>query len=386
MLESILKSISSEQALVFLFARKEGYAREITRFFDTSLDPIQKQLEKMEAGGVLVSRKVGRTRLFTFNPRYAFLEELKALLEKALSFYPPEEQEKLLMNRRRPRKSGKPLGKLTGSETSMKLYNIQSRQETLEKLREALQADLRIGGALLVGSGAHGFKDEFSDIDLAVVVSEKQDVLTVFKDWDVIIRELLPVLWSFADIRGPEVGLYGFLLEDFLEVDISFQPLSMLTARSPNWKVLFDRTGQIEERLHASEGENLEPDLETLYTRRLDSIWHYVTNTAVSIKRGHLWRARHYLEEIRNRTIELKGLGENGQALPIGGVDHLPADWLAVLEGTIPMQLTCDELVRALHAATDSFFEVAEEIDKANGSTQSKTLREAMGQYLALLG
>ena len=51
----------------------------------------------------------GRTRLYTFNPRYAFVDELKALLEKALSFYPPEERENLLMNRRRPRGRAKPL-------------------------------------------------------------------------------------------------------------------------------------------------------------------------------------------------------------------------------------------------------------------------------------
>ena len=92
-----------------MFARREGYAREIARYYNTGLRAIQNQLQNLEVGGVLVSRKVGRTRLFTFNPRYAFLDELKALLEKALSFYPQEEREKLLMNRRRPRRNGKPL-------------------------------------------------------------------------------------------------------------------------------------------------------------------------------------------------------------------------------------------------------------------------------------
>lgn len=109
MLTPIFGSTSSERVLMFLFAREEGYAREIARFFDTDLLAIQNQLKKMEAGGVLVGRKVGRTRLFTFNPRYPFLNELKNLLEKALSFYPQEIQEDLLMNRRRPRREGKPL-------------------------------------------------------------------------------------------------------------------------------------------------------------------------------------------------------------------------------------------------------------------------------------
>jgi hypothetical protein len=63
----------------------------------------------LELGGILVSFSKGRTRLYSFNPRYPFLKELKGILDKALSFYPESEREKLLMNRRRPRMRGKPL-------------------------------------------------------------------------------------------------------------------------------------------------------------------------------------------------------------------------------------------------------------------------------------
>ena len=109
MLEPILGSLSCERVLIFMLAKQEGYAREIARFFNTDLDPVQKQLEKLEVGGVLVSRTAGRTRLYSFNPRYPFLKELRSLLEKALSFYSKEEREELVMSRRRPRRRGKPL-------------------------------------------------------------------------------------------------------------------------------------------------------------------------------------------------------------------------------------------------------------------------------------
>jgi predicted transcriptional regulator len=107
-LESILGSTNREFVLVFLEARDEGYAREIARFFDTDLSPIQVQLEKLESGSVIVSKKVGRTVLYKFNPRYPLLKELKPLLNKALSYYPEDQREGLLMNRRRPRRRGKP--------------------------------------------------------------------------------------------------------------------------------------------------------------------------------------------------------------------------------------------------------------------------------------
>jgi len=109
MLEPIVGSKSKEQVLLFLIARETGYATEIARFFEADLYAIQKQLERLENTEVLVSRHVGRTRVYQFNPRYPFLYELKSLLEKVLSYYPEEIKERLVMNRRRPRKKDKPL-------------------------------------------------------------------------------------------------------------------------------------------------------------------------------------------------------------------------------------------------------------------------------------
>lgn len=109
MLEALFGSKNRERVLQFILANNEGYAKEIADFYSSSLDPIQKQLERLENEGVLISRSVGRTRLFSFSPRYLFLPELTALLEKARSFYPPEEIERLTMSRKRPRRTGKPL-------------------------------------------------------------------------------------------------------------------------------------------------------------------------------------------------------------------------------------------------------------------------------------
>ena len=109
MLKPLFGTENSERVLIFLLTRNEGYAREIAQFFDTNLFGIQRQLDKLESGGVLVSRTAGRTRLYQFNPRYPFLNELKQLLEKALTFYPEDVRQNLITNRRRPRKRDKPL-------------------------------------------------------------------------------------------------------------------------------------------------------------------------------------------------------------------------------------------------------------------------------------
>ena len=108
MLEPLLNTRNKEEILLYLFANKEGYAREISRFYGKSLCPIQNQLDKLEYGNVLVSKLSGKTRIYFFNKRYPFLKELYILLEKAMSFLPDEERRKLLLVRKRPRRKGKP--------------------------------------------------------------------------------------------------------------------------------------------------------------------------------------------------------------------------------------------------------------------------------------
>jgi hypothetical protein len=52
---------------------------------------------------------MGNVRIYTFNPRYPFLKELKSLLTQAFTFVPEAEKAKYYVRRTRPRRAGKPL-------------------------------------------------------------------------------------------------------------------------------------------------------------------------------------------------------------------------------------------------------------------------------------
>jgi hypothetical protein len=108
MLEYLLGSADAERALLFLAERRSGYGREIAAFWDTSVSGIQRQLDRLEAGGVLQGQAVGRTRVYSWNPRWPMRDELQALLAKASGFLPDDQRQRLREDRRRPRRRGKP--------------------------------------------------------------------------------------------------------------------------------------------------------------------------------------------------------------------------------------------------------------------------------------
>ena len=109
LLSGIFGSETAEKVLLYLKNYESGYPRGIATIFAIPVSQVQRQLERFEREGILVSRMIGRTREYLWNPRYFFLEELKALLEKALSNLPKEYQEKYFRSRMRPRRKGKPL-------------------------------------------------------------------------------------------------------------------------------------------------------------------------------------------------------------------------------------------------------------------------------------
>ncbi len=91
MLQALFGSSGSEKVLGFIASRGEGYAREIARSSGMGLYPIQRQLDRLEKGGILTSRTVGRIRIYSFNSACPFLKELQQLLDKAQSSVTPVE-------------------------------------------------------------------------------------------------------------------------------------------------------------------------------------------------------------------------------------------------------------------------------------------------------
>lgn len=128
LLKSLFGSKSAERILLFLWVNEQCYASQIQNAYGIALTPIQNVLRKFEQAGILVSSfkfdpsnrskqtqegnfVLSRTqespismnslkakkKLYRFNPNYAFIAELKAILQKGFALLPAEEKKYLFV-------------------------------------------------------------------------------------------------------------------------------------------------------------------------------------------------------------------------------------------------------------------------------------------------
>lgn len=108
-LDPLFGSTTTKRILLHLFHYGEIHANGIAKDYKKSVTPFARQLNRLEDAGILVSKMAGRTRLYQLNPKSAYTNALRKLVEIAYETIPLSEREKLFHERRRPRKKGKPV-------------------------------------------------------------------------------------------------------------------------------------------------------------------------------------------------------------------------------------------------------------------------------------
>lgn len=109
-LEALFSGSAAAKVLLFIQNYDDGYGSQIAKTFEMPVSEVQKQLVKFEEVGILVSRMVGTSRIYTWNPRDPALSALRELLQSTLNDgIPKEKLQKYYRQRRRPRRKGKRL-------------------------------------------------------------------------------------------------------------------------------------------------------------------------------------------------------------------------------------------------------------------------------------
>lgn len=255
----------------------------------------------------------------------------------------------------------------------------------LNRFLSACQSDTRILAATLYGSHAAGTADEWSDLDIGVVIAD--DAYDGFvAGREAFVRRLGEPLF-IEDFDIP--GIVFFILADGTEGEMTIGRASDFTEPRGEWQVLVDKTGMLADRNRVS-GRNPVSDAKQIETlrRQITWFWHDLSHFITAIARGQLWWAAGQLEILRRSCLILARLAhdvadEDAADDPAFKLDMLPiADSLSPLAETF-VPLEREAMLQAVEIILDYFRATAEILARRHGLAYPVELERLMLARLA---
>ena len=189
-----------------------------------------------------------------------------------------------------------------------KVFSVQDRQDAFEYVLSAARECGRIIALVQVGSGATGYRDDRSDLDFVIALDSNGSMPEVMDFMHRKITGKYDVLFFKQD--EPR-HLQCYVLSNLLEIDIGYGGYENAAAWKPAFKVLYDRSGTVEEKMIRSRewmddhiyGDKQKKDIASA----CETVWVRLMHAAVAIHRGNFFRAVGELEYVRKLYIDLLG-------------------------------------------------------------------------------
>jgi len=181
-----------------------------------------------------------------------------------------------------------------------KTKNANVLRNMLSKCISLLQTDHRIEGAYVVGSMADGTADEYSDIDLYVVVKEEH-YAEVYGERFEFAKHIGDVLSTF-EVEWPNCQMLGTIYRNYVEIDICYTKLGQAEVFSDRYKVVLDKSGRVRNALIVREyPRDPKTELESQTEFALYNVLHAIN----MLHRGEYWFSIRQIEILRKRIVAL---------------------------------------------------------------------------------
>lgn len=253
-----------------------------------------------------------------------------------------------------------------------------SHRAFVERALPVLAADPRTLAIAGAGSWATGGMDEFSDLDLVIVVADEAR--------DDVVRSARAIAAALGDLlvgfTGEHVGAPNLLVCLYapwtLHVDLKFAALDELRERIENPVILFDRSGALGALLRATAPRSLAPDLQWVE----DRFWVWIHYTATKLARGELLECVDALAFLRKHV--LCPLAMLRQGAEPRGARRIEERARAELPGLLRTVAPCGarECLDALRAALELYLELRELHAEGRPLIRQERARAAALHYL----
>lgn len=179
------------------------------------------------------------------------------------------------------------------------MHDLSAHRRMLADVVERSQTDDRIVGLALSGSFAHGEPDEFSDIDLVVVVDDDHHPAVMARRRE-ILANWVPLVAAFT---GEHVGeprvVITMVGPPLLHVDFLFVSLADVAGVGTPPSVLWERDGLVSAALAQRRPQPAGVDAQWIE----DRFWTWVHYGATKLARGELFEVIDFLAFLRETVL-----------------------------------------------------------------------------------
>jgi hypothetical protein len=229
------------------------------------------------------------------------------------------------------------------------MFTPEERERVQQRLLAIARADRRIVAGALIGAGAQGRGDRWSDLDLGFGVGDGATPADLLAEWTPRLEREFDAVHLF-DVAVASTIYRVFLFPGALQVDVSFAPAAEFGSRGPKFRLLFGRAVE-------------HPPSEPPSARHLFGLGvHHALRARFCIERGRLWQAQHWISELREIGLTLACRRRGLEARQGRGYDELPADVLDSFKKTLIRSIERDELMRALKTTSENVLRQADEV------------------------
>ncbi|KRG14869.1 hypothetical protein ACA30_09355 [Virgibacillus soli] len=257
------------------------------------------------------------------------------------------------------------------------MYNNEERELLKQKIEHFSKQLDEVQGLLLVGSGATGYRDQYSDLDLLVVVNNSQKVLTVQNKLQTYLHTQYRILEEKVYQHEPDIFVTCFLFNNYLGLDLGIWSLNKLRATKPNWLVLFDRDpNKLEKKLVQSLKIHTHQNLEEMIEDSLTFIWQFFRSSAIAIKRQQYIQAIREIDFIRCHIIRFICQKHHIHDDFEKSIDHITDPHVQKLQRTYEVKLEQYSMQQLLRDVLSLYFSVINISESAIQLKQQEMLDE----------
>jgi hypothetical protein len=243
------------------------------------------------------------------------------------------------------------------------MYSSEERDTYFNNTIEKLQSNSLIEGIIQLGSGVIGYKDEHSDIDLMVCTARVEDVEETKNLLYRNFRNLNPIYIKEKQLRE-NVFLLIVFMENSLEFNVSIVPTELLSVKSPLWKVVFDKTGLVTEKMRL-ESESFK-HRSVKYAVQDDMVFEFfycAMKLDKELQRNNLIYALKMLETMRDYTLQIQAMNENKKLHQFKAYETLNPSFIQTYLSTFPEQICVENIAMSAERLKKLFAETVRESD-----------------------